>query len=219
MHIKSSDQEVLKLGIGNYSCNWGTHICGLYEKEKERDEIIFGYLNQGIVDRDLQLYIHSEQSEEDFRENFVHHCPECNESINDSEILDIKKAKDLYYPAGIFDPWYMDTAINGYYAYTQRNGQRNLRAIAEMAWALETIPGVEHLFAYESRLNYFVQNKTVISICLYNITKLTGEMIMNVLRTHPFSIIGGVITQNPYYIHPDIWLAKNAPQFLNSSGK
>ncbi len=215
MHIKSSDLGILKLGIGNYTCNWGSHICGLYEKEEERDEIIFGYLNQGMKDADFALYIHSEQSEENFTNNFIHHCPECEAHINNPESLEIKKAKDLYYPSGTFDPWIMDTAVNGYFEYTQRNGPRNFRAIAEMAWAHEAIPGVEHLFAYESRLNYFVQNRTVISICLYNITKMTGGMIMNVLRTHPFAINGGVITQNPYFVHPDIWLAENAPQFLN----
>ena len=37
MHIQTSDQEALSLGIGGYSCNWGPHICGLYETEKERD--------------------------------------------------------------------------------------------------------------------------------------------------------------------------------------
>jgi len=41
MHFQTSDQEKLELGFGGYTCNWGLHICGLYETEKERDEIIF----------------------------------------------------------------------------------------------------------------------------------------------------------------------------------
>ena len=40
MYIKTSNQEKLELGIGNYSCNWGIHIAGLYETDVERDEII-----------------------------------------------------------------------------------------------------------------------------------------------------------------------------------
>jgi hypothetical protein len=120
----------------------------------------------------------------------------------------------MYYPAGVFDPWYMDGAVNGYYAYIQQSGKNNLRAIAEMAWALGAIPGVEYLFAYEARLNYFVKDRTIISLCLYNVKKISGAMIMNVLQTHPLTINGGVITRNPYYVHPDKWLAENAPQFL-----
>jgi hypothetical protein len=215
MHIKTSQLEKLQLGIGNYSCNWGTHICGLYETEKERDEIIFGYLGQGFADKDKQIFIYSEQSEEHFWHTLQNECPTCAANKEKPEGIDVKEAKELYYPEGVFDPWYMDEAVNGYYNYTQADGKSNLRAVAEMAWALQAIKGVEHLFAYESRLNYFVQGRTIISLCLYNISKISGEVIMNVLRTHPFTINGGVITANPFYEQPDIWLTKNAPQFLS----
>ncbi|MDC7234028.1 MAG: MEDS domain-containing protein [Spirochaetales bacterium] len=216
MHIQTSEMNKMILGIGNYSCNWGTHICGLYETEEERDEIISGYLCQGLADEDMEIYIHSEQTEDHFW-NILHtNCPHCQESSSNPGSLDVKEASELYYPTGVFDPWLMDEAINGYFDYTQANGPRNLRAVAEMAWALQTISGVEHLFAYESRLNYFVKDKTVVSLCLYNTSRISGEMLMNVLRTHPYSINGGVVTVNPFYMEPDIWLSENAPQFLNA---
>jgi hypothetical protein len=215
MHIKTSNQPELKLGIGNYSCNWGIHICGLYESEKERDEIIFGYLKSGCIAGDKQIFIHSEQPENQFRENFHKYCPSCLEKEEQANRLDIKSARDIYFPNGHFNPWEMDKTINAYFDYTQADGNNNLRAVAEMVWALQKIDGMEHLFAYESRLNYFVQDKPVISLCLYNVTRIDGATIMNVLKTHPYVISGGVITQNPYFVHPDKWLAENAPQFLN----
>ena len=70
MHIKTSDQPILHMGYRGYSCNWGLHICGLYETEEERDEIVFGYLNQGDIEGDLQFYCPSERTELDFREKF-----------------------------------------------------------------------------------------------------------------------------------------------------
>ena len=66
MHIHTSDQEILNLGFGNYTCNWGLHMCGLYETEKERDEIIFGLLKQGFIEKHLQLYCPVERSMDDF---------------------------------------------------------------------------------------------------------------------------------------------------------
>lgn len=211
MHISTSNQEKLSLGIGDYTCNWGTHICGLYASDAERDEIIYGYLGKGFESNDKQIFIYSEQTEEHVHESLAHCCPEC---ASKQSLLDLKKAHELYYPNGVFDPWEMSETINGYYDYVQQDGPKNLRAVAEMAWSLQQIKGVEHLFAYESRLNYFVQDRSVISLCLYNINKIDGATIMNVLRTHPFTITGGVISQNPYFVHPDKWLAENAPQFL-----
>lgn len=217
MYIKTSDQEVLQLGIGNYSCNWGVHMCGLYESGQERDEIVFGFLAQGYLAGDLQLYCPVERSQAEFYQDFPAYCPECRSQLHDPEHFNLLPAKELYYPDGVFDPNHMDRALNDYYIHSQAAGHRNIRATAEMVWALEAIPGIEHLMAYEARLNYFIPGKPWISICLYNINRFSGAMIMNVLRTHPFTINGGVITQNPYFVHPDKWLAENAPQFLVSA--
>ncbi len=213
MHIKTSEQESLDLGFGSYSCNWGTHICGLYESDKERDEIIFGFLRQGDSDGDLQLYCPVERTPEEFYKDFPVCCPECSEHVHDTQHFNLLSAKDMYYPDGVFDPRQMDKNLNEFYVASQANGRRNVRATAEMVWALEAIPGIEHLMAYEARLNYFIPGKPWISICMYNVTKFSGSVIMNVLRTHPYTINAGVITQNPFYIHPDKWLAENAPQF------
>lgn len=214
MHIQTAGGERLELGIGNYTCNWGTHLCGLYASPEERDAIIFGYLHCGGVASDRQIFIHSEQSRAEFQQTLDAHCPSCKALQGSGRAIDVKEARELYFPEGTFDPWYMDKAVNGYYAFSQQEGPANLRAIAEMAWALDVIPGVEHVFAYESRLNYFVKDRRVVSLCLYNIGKISGRMLMNVLETHPFTITGNTISQNPYFVHPDRWLAEHAPQFL-----
>lgn len=213
MHIQTSDQGKLNLGFYNYTCNWGLHICGLYETEEERDEIIFGFLHQGDIENNLQLYCPVERTKENFIHDYGKKYPECKDHPHDHNLFRINSAKELYYPDGTFSPLSMDKGLNDFYKESQANGKRNIRATAEMVWALEAIPGIEHLMAYESRLNYFIPGKPWISICLYNITKFSGKIIMNVLRTHPYTISKGVITQNPYYQDPDEWLRENDPEF------
>lgn len=215
MHIQTSDQEKLSLGFGDITCNWGMHIAGLYETEAERDEIICGFLCEGARQNDLQLYCPVEQTQEEFEHTFSEHCPCCADAVHKPDLFQFYSAKDLYYPTGVFSPWDMDDGLNAFYAESQKNGKKNVRATAEMVWALDnSIPGVEHLMAYESRLNYFVKKKPWISICMYNVTRFSGNVIMNVLRTHPYTISGNVITENPFYMNPDDFLAQHAPEFL-----
>ncbi len=214
MYIKTSDQPKVNMGFGHYTCNWGLHIAGLYETEQERDDILLGYLHQGDIEGDLQLYCPVERSTEDFIQTYGQLYPDCANHTTDPDHFRLLSTKDLYYPDGVFSPWAMDDGLNNFFAESQSAGPRNVRATAEMVWALEAVPGREHLMAYESRLNYFIPGKPWISVCLYNVTKFSGSVIMNVLRTHPYTISGGVITENPYYQDPDIWLKNNAPQFL-----
>ena len=214
MHIQTSEQSPLNLGFGNYTCNWGTHFCGLYESETERDEIIMGYLSEGAKAGDLQLYCPVERSADEFRDTFATCCPSCAAHLNSPDRFQLLSARNLYYPNGSFSPWAMDDGLNSFFEESQRNGKQHIRATAEMAWALEAIPGVEHLMAYESRLNYFIAGKPWISICLYNVNKFDGKTILQVLQTHPFIISQGIVTENPFFINPDTWLAKYAPQFM-----
>ena len=218
MHIATSEQSSLELGFGGYTCNWGVHMCGLYETADERDEIVFGFLHTGDVEGDLQLYCHSERSPEDFRQKYGRMYGGCACRLNDRERFRILSARDLYYPDGVFSPWKMDEGLGSFFRESQEKGPRNVRAMAEMAWALTAIPGVEFLMAYESRLNYFIPGKPWVSICLYNVSKFSGATVMNVLRTHPYTISRGVITENPYYQDPDVWLSVNAPEFLRNNG-
>ena len=215
MHIDTSEQPVLKLGIGDYTCNWGVHFCGLYETEEERDEILLNFLHNGIVAGDLQLYCPAERSVEDFKEAYSKKFPEYSQCLCDDSCCQLFSTKELFYPTGVFCPWDMDKGLNEFFVNSQKNGRRNVRATAEMVWALEDTPGVENLMAYESRLNYFIEGKPWISVCLYNVSKFSGSIIMKVLETHPYTINGGVITRNPFYQDPDIWLKKNAPEFLS----
>jgi hypothetical protein len=214
MHITTSNQPAMNLGFYGCTCNWGTHVCGLYETEQERDEIVLGFLHQGDLENDLQLYCPVERTREDFLAAYQRQYPECAGHVHDLGRFNLLGARDLYYPDGRFSPRSMDRGLNAFYADSQRQGPRNVRATAEMVWALEAIPGIEHLMVYESRLNYFIPGKPWISICLYNLTRFSGAMIMKVLQTHPYTISGGVITQNPYYQDPDEWLRANAPDFL-----
>ena len=131
MYLKTSNQEKLDLGVGNYSCNWGVHIAGLYETEEERDEIINGYLAEGAEVGDLQLYCPTEQTEAEFKEKITQECPHCKELVNDPNCFSISSTKELYYPDGMFSPIAMDVGLNNFYAESQKKGKRSGKIVQE----------------------------------------------------------------------------------------
>jgi hypothetical protein len=216
MYYETSNQERINLGFGGHQCNNGMHFCGLYETEKERDDIILDYLRQGLIDKAHVLYTPTERSKEDFSKQFSEKYPEETGLLIENPNLTINTADDLYYQEGEFSPIRMNHNLNNFFVESQKNGKINIRTTAEMVWAIEKKLDKTMLMIYESRLNYFIPGKPWVSICMYNLTKFDGQTIMKVLQTHPYTIIkGGMITKNPYYIHPDDWLAKNAPEYKN----
>ncbi len=77
MHLTTSDQEAMNLGFGHYTCNWGTHICGFYETERERDEILMGFLHLGDVEGDLRLFCSVERTVDGFATDCERAYPAC----------------------------------------------------------------------------------------------------------------------------------------------
>ncbi|MGZ5139449.1 MAG: MEDS domain-containing protein, partial [Burkholderiales bacterium] len=81
---------------------------------------------------------------------------------------------------------------------------------AHMEWALEEREGVSDLLEYEARcdawFNTVPQNERHPVICAYDLTKFSADVIIDVLRTHPMVIVGGVLQENPFYIPPHQFL-------------
>jgi hypothetical protein len=40
-------------------------------------------------------------------------------------------------------------------------------------------------------------------VCLYDVERFGGGIIVNLLKTHPRMLIGGMLVENPYYTSPD----------------
>lgn len=77
-----------------------------------------------------------------------------------------------------------------------------------MTWALQDLPGVEQLLAYEARLNEFLPRYPQVILCLYDLEQFSnGQILLDLLRTHPKVLLSGQLLDNPWYTRPDEYLA------------
>jgi len=91
-------------------------------------------------------------------------------------------------------------------AFFHNPDDRLSRAIGHMEWGLEDRPGVEDLVEYEVRLNYILPQYNDPIICVYDLAKFGGAVVVDMLRTHPMVIIGGLLQENPFFVPPDEFL-------------
>jgi hypothetical protein len=73
------------------------------------------------------------------------------------------------------------------------SGYRLTRFVAHMEWALLDKPGVDDLVEFETRVNYVLPNYDDPVICTYDLSKFSAGVVMDIMRTHPVVIIGGVL--------------------------
>jgi len=80
--------------------------------------------------------------------------------------------------------------------------------VAHMEWALDNRVGIDRLIEYEAKINFLWHDHkdSVIGVCVYDLTKFGASVIVDVMRTHPMVIIGGILHRNPFYVEPNTFL-------------
>ncbi len=63
------------------------------------------------------------------------------------------------------------------------------------------------LVEYETRVNYMWPRRKDAVICVYDLAKFGGHIVMDIIiRTHPMVLIGGIMQENPFFQPPDEFL-------------
>jgi hypothetical protein len=85
---------------------------------------------------------------------------------------------------------------------TRAAGFTRLRIMGNMDWAFVDGPGKTDLILYEAEVNEVLERNCQPAVCVYDLAKLSGATLMDVLRTHPLTLINGVVQENPFFTRP-----------------
>jgi len=120
--------------------------------------------------------------------------------------LEVRRWQDAYLRGDHFDQNAMLALIEEVLQSADTAGYSRTRLLAHMEWALLDKPGVDNLVEYETRLNYVLPKYDDAVVCTYDLSKFGASVTMDILRTHPVVIIGGVLQENPFFVPPDQFL-------------
>jgi hypothetical protein len=92
--------------------------------------------------------------------------------------------------------------IDHMFTAASEEGYSRTRVIGDMDWVLEEGIHDTDFIALEARLNEVYERHNVRVICAYDLTRFSGSVVLDVMRTHPAAIIGGIFQHNPFYVPP-----------------
>jgi len=181
----------------------GDHICAFYRGPAQRDEVLLPYQREGILAGDKVICVMDDPDVEQVTKP-LSLVLDVEASVSSGQ-LDLLRSDNAYIPDGTFcldrmlDFW--EAGVGG---AVRRSGYSFVRAVGEMTWALRDLPGVGDLVRYEARLNRFLPRYPQVILCLYDLERFTdGQVLMELLRTHPKVLMSGQLLENPWYVEPD----------------
>jgi hypothetical protein len=127
-----------------------------------------------------------------------------------SRQLEVATPQETYLKGGRFDKDAMLALIQEALKTGSTLGFPLTRMIAHAESVLEDWPSVNDWIEYESRLNDVLPRYDDPVICTYDANLLSGTIAVDILRTHPVAIIGGLLHENPFFVRPDVLLREVA---------
>ena len=181
------------------------HICAFFHDKEEEYRALLDFIKEGIEREEKAFHIVDSRHCGSHRARLqkegvpVDQAEKCGQ-------LKIACWEDAYLKDGHFDQDRQIKLIESVLSEGRQQGYPLTRLVANMEWALEDKTGVQDIVEYESRLNYVLPKYEDPVICTYDLSRFNAGVAMDILRTHPMVIVGGVLQENPLYVPPDEFL-------------
>lgn len=179
------------------------HVCAFFDSREQEQSVLGPFFREGIERGEKSVHIVDPGLIEDhlvFLQRHgidTDHCTQCGQ-------LTVLSWNDAYLKDGLFDQDRMLTAIDEVIAAGVADGYPRMRIMGNMAWTLKGNPGTEEVLEFESRVNEVLARTGQLAVCVYDTAKISGALMMDILRSHPLTLIGSVLHENPFYVPPQV---------------
>jgi hypothetical protein len=181
------------------------HACAFFHSEDEEYELLLPFAKDGYDAGDRLFQVVCKSNVGKRREKLQQAGIEVGAAEEKGQ-LEIRPWEEAYLRNGRFDQDAMLELIQEVLKSGRSKGHSMTRLWANMEWALEDMPGVHDIVEYETRLNQFLPTYNDIVVCTYDLNKFSAPVVMDIMRTHPQVIVGGMLQENPFYVPPDEFL-------------
>ncbi len=194
------------------------HICAFFNSPEEEHRVLRDYIRDGFERGEKVFHI----VDPNLRADHLNRLSQAGVNVEQalaSGQLEVCAWQEAYLREDRFDQDAMLALVEEVMQKTAEKGYPLARLLGHMEWALTDKPGVNDLVEYETRLNYILPKYDDPVVCTYDLSKFNSSTAMDILRTHPVVIIGGVLQENPFFVPPDQFLLEIRERRANAAAQ
>jgi hypothetical protein len=181
------------------------HICAFFHSADDQYRILLPFIKDGVESGEKAVHIVDPRRRADHIRRLTGVGIDVG-AVQKHGQLEVHEWADAHLRDGSFDQHRTLRFIDGIRGRSARDGFPRTRFVTHMEWALEDRPGVEGLLEYEASANLVSSDDPV--VCAYDLARFGADVIVDVMRTHPLIIIGGILQENPFFVPPDEFLSQ-----------
>jgi hypothetical protein len=181
------------------------HVCAFFNNADEEYRVLLPFMKSGFDCGDKAIHVVNPGQREDHMQRLAGAGVDIDAAEKAGQ-LEVRTNTEAYLRDGRFDQNRMLEAFEKLASGNANGGYPLSRIVCRMDWVVEQGSHVNDVIEFESRVNQVWDHHDDAVICTYHLGKFGGDAVMDIMRTHPMVIIGGILHQNPFFVPPHEFL-------------
>ena len=192
------------------------HVCAFFNSHDEEYRVLLPFIKDGFESGDKAIHVVNPDRLSDHLNRLAIVGIDA-EAAQKSGQFELRTNIETYIRDGHFDQYRMLDAFEQWASDTAKAGFPRSRIVCHMEWAVGAGSQIDSLVEFESRVNDVWLRHEDAVICTYDLAKIGGDIVIDIMRTHPMIIIGGILQQNPFFVPPEEFLRELRDRRANSA--
>ncbi len=188
----------------------GSHICQLYSKVIEIPGVTARLMRVGLSLSEKCLFAAAPAQINELREELQKLQVDVGGLIETGQLVLYGEREVFLANGNRFDPYFLLSSHQTFIAQALREGWQAVRISIDMTWLARNIATPEQILKYEAASDavFTFQNAPIIALMHYDYGKLQPNLVVEMLKLHPISVVGKYIRRNPYYLNSEQYMLK-----------
>jgi hypothetical protein len=181
------------------------HVCAFFNSDEEEYRVLLPFIKDGLKSGDRAVHVLNPEQRQGHLKRLAAAGIDAV-AAEQSGQLQLRINTEVYLPDGRFD---QDRMLQTFEQLASGNAQGRFprsRICCRMDWAAQDRSHVDDVIEFESRVNDVWRRHDDAVICTYQLGQFGGDAVIDIMRTHPMVIVGGILQQNPFFVPPDEFL-------------
>lgn len=181
------------------------HVCAFFNSANEEYRVLLPFIKDGFTCGHKAVHILNPDQRLDHLQRLTDEGIDV-EAAQECGQFELRANTDTYLKNGRFD---VERMLQAFEELASRDGRGEFplsRIVCRMDWATQGPSPIDDLVEFESRVNEVWRRHDDAVICVYDLAKFGGDTVIDIMRTHPMVIIGGILQHNPFFVPPEEFL-------------
>jgi len=194
-----------RISLAGFPLGEARHVCAFFNSDDEEYRVMLPFIKEGFECGDKAVHVVNPNRRRDHLRRLATVGIDTT-AAEQSGQFELRTNTETYLRNGRFDPDRLLEVFEQFASGNTKGGFPLSRIVCHMDWAADGRSHIGNLVEFESRVNDVWRSHDDAIVCVYDLAKFGGDTVVDIMRTHPMIIIGGILQHNPFFVPPEQFL-------------